>query len=226
MSGPRVFETVVEDLAAAIRCGELIEGGRLPSERDLVTRFGVSRMSIREALLSLEAMGLIDIRARSRATVRPMRSETFLNPLAAAAKSVLATPEGVADFQNARTMFEGGLARYAADYASPKEIERLGQALLANRRAIGNPQLFTDTDVRFHAILAEIPQNGIFVGLNAALTEWLAGQRTAGLEQPGSDRVAYAHHERIFEAIAARSPEAADKAMEEHLAWVGSLNPA
>ena len=224
MCATRVFETVVEDIAASIRSGELPEGERLPSERDLVLRYGASRTSIREALLSLQAMGLIEITDRSRARVRTATSEPLLDPLTAAAHSVLATLDGVKEFQDARLLFECGLARYAAEYASPKEIERLGLALLDNRRSLGKPDQFLATDTAFHAVLASIPNNSIFIGLNAALAEWLSPHRRAGIRKRGSARTAYQHHERVFEAIASRSPAAADAAMSDHLSFVTRIS--
>lgn len=219
----RVYENVVKSIAQAINAGELPPGARLPSERDLVVQHGVSRMSVREALLTLQAMGLVEIHDRSRAQVRQFDSQTLLDPLTGAAQALLARPGGVSDFQEARIMFEGGLVRYAARHASPKEIARLGDALLANRRAIGEIEQFVVTDMAFHAVIAEIPQNGIFVALNAALSDWLANQRRVGLRARGSARQAYHHHEQVFEAIAAHSPEAAEAAMTDHLTFVAKI---
>ena len=219
----RVYENVVKSIADAINSGELPPGARLSSERDLVTRYGVSRMSVREALLTLQAMGLVEIHDRARAQVRQFDSQTLLDPLTGAARALLARPGGVSDFQEARIMFEGGLVRYAARHASPKEIARLGDALLANRRAIGEVEQFVVTDMAFHAVIAEIPRNGIFMALNAALSDWLANQRRVGLRAKGSARQAYRHHEQIFEAIVAHSPEAAEAAMTDHLIFVSKI---
>lgn len=213
----RVFERVVKEIAASIHSGELPESAMLPSERDLAEKYGVSRVSVREALLSLQTSGLIRMRDRARAQVMRLESTNLLNPLAGTAQSLLSRPGGVSDFQEARILLECGLARHAARYASPKEIERLGQALLANRRAIGDQDSFVTTDLAFHTVLAEIPQNDIFIALNAALGGWLLEQRRISVRARGAERRAYQHHEAIFEAIAKHDPEAADRAMSSHL---------
>jgi GntR family transcriptional regulator, sialic acid-inducible nan operon repressor len=104
-------------------------------------------------------------------------------------------------------------------HASPKELERLALALARNKKAIGDPQLFAKTDLAFHDILAEIPRNPIFSAMNTALSEWLIGQRTIVIQTPirGIMRRAYRGHQAIYEAIAARDVEVADRVMANHL---------
>jgi len=213
----RRFEIVSEGIASEINSGTLVEGALLPSERDLAEQYGVSRISVREALLSLQSSGLIELRDRARARVKQLRTVKLLAPMAGAAQSLLTKPGGISDFQEARIFFECGLARFAARHASPKEIARLGEALLANKKAIGNVEMFIATDMAFHAVLAELPRNSIFVALNASLADWLIEQRRLGMKVRGAARRAYQHHEAVFQAIAAHSPEEADKAMSNHL---------
>ena len=212
----RIADSIYED----IKTGHLAEGARLPSERDLVERYGASRMSVREALVSLRSSGLIEMRDRARAQVSKLDTQTMLKPLTVTAQSLLATKNGMSDVQEARILFECGLARYAASHASPKEIERLGDSLASNRRALGDLERFIATDMEFHAILAEIPQNSIFVALGHAFSDWLADQRRIGMRARGAVRRAYQHHEAIFAAVKAHSPEQADLAMLEHLTFV------
>lgn len=218
----RIYQDIARKLAGQINSGELPEGSRLPSERELAETFGASRTSIREALLSLQASGLISLRQKARARVTQLNNPAFLNQLSGSAQTLLARPHGVADFQEARVLFECGLVRYAARHASPKEIDRLALALAQNKKAIGNPPLFTKTDLAFHDVLAEIPRNPIFAALNTALSDWLMAQRTVGIQAPvrGVARRAYEGHEQIYEAIAAHDAEAADRAMADHLKMV------
>jgi DNA-binding FadR family transcriptional regulator len=218
----RIYQNIALKLAEKINSGELSDGSRLPSERELAESFGASRTSVREALLSLQASGLVSVRQRARARVTPLNNSAFLNQLSGAAQSLLARPHGVADFQEARVLFECGLARYAARHASPKEIDRLALALAQNKKAIGNPVMFSKTDLAFHDILAEIPRNPIFAALNTALAEWLMEQRTVGMQAPmrGTIRHAYQGHEEIYKAIVAHDVEAADQAMAHHLKMV------
>jgi GntR family transcriptional repressor for pyruvate dehydrogenase complex len=221
----RLYEDIALKLADQINSGELADGSLLPSERVLAETFGASRTSVREALLSLQASGLVTVRQRARARVTLLNSSSFLNQLSSSAQTLLARPNGVSDFQEARVLFECGLARYAARHASPKEIDRMGMALSKNQRAIDNPAAFAKTDLAFHDVLAEIPRNPIFTALNTALSEWLMSQRTMGVRAPirGANRSAYQGHSQIYEAIADHDAEAADKAMADHLKTVSDL---
>ena len=215
----KIYQNVALELAEKINRGDFADGSRLPSERVLAELFGVSRTSIREALLSLQSSGLITVREKARARVTRLSNPAFFNQLSQSAQSLLAQPHGVENFQEARVLFECGLARYAARYASPKELNRLAVALARNKRAITDPELFAKTDVAFHDALAEIPRNPIVTALNSALAEWLMQQRLIGIRTPirGAIRSAFQGHQAVFEAVAAHDVEAADKAMADHL---------
>lgn len=221
----RLYEQIVLKLTERIHSGELPDGSLLPSERELAEMYGASRTSIREALLSLQSSGLISVRQRARARVTQLNNPAFFNQLSGAAQTLMARPNGVADFQEARILFECGLARYAARHASPKEIDRLAVALARNKKAMGSSSAFATTDVEFHNVLAEIPRNPIFAALNTALSEWLIGQRTVAIKAPmrGAIKRAFEGHEAVYEAIAVHDAEAADKAMSEHLETVSAF---
>lgn len=215
----RIYQHIALKLTEKINSGELSDGSLLPSERELAETFGASRTSIREALLSLQSSGLISVRQKARARVTQLNNPAFFSQLSGAAQSLLARPNGVADFQEARVLFECGLVRYAARHASPKEIDRLAVALAQNKKAIDSPPMFAKSDLAFHDILAEIPRNPIFTALNNALSAWLMAQRTVPIRASirGAIRRAYEGHEEIYEAIAAHDVEAADQAMANHL---------
>jgi GntR family transcriptional repressor for pyruvate dehydrogenase complex len=132
---------------------------------------------------------------------------------------MIGAPGGVRDFQDARLFFEAGLARYAARHASEEDLANFRQALEANRQSIGDMKRFERTDVAFHYVLAVIPGNPIFTAIHAALAEWLLEQRRTTLA-PRQDLKAYQAHRTIYEAVAARDPDRAEKAMVDHLRYV------
>jgi GntR family transcriptional repressor for pyruvate dehydrogenase complex len=213
----KLYEEVVVRLEALIHEGELKPGDPLPSERELMLHFGVGRPAIREALFALHRMGLVVVANGERPRVSSPTPKTLLGELAGAARLMLAKPEGMHHFQQARGLFECALAEEAARLATRADVLALEKALDANREAIGDDVRFMRTDVAFHFALATIPRNPIYVALHEAIVEWLVDQRSVSLRRPGTDRLAFESHRAIFQAIEARDPAAANQAMRRHL---------
>ncbi|WP_059413722.1 transcriptional regulator NanR [Cupriavidus basilensis] len=218
----KLYEEVASRLESMMLSGVLRPGDTLPPERELMDTFEVGRSSIREALFALQKMGLVVIRNGERAYVTRPSADALVGELSGAVRHLLSTAEGVRDFQQARTMHEISLVRYAAQHASADDIAALGQALEANRHALGNAAEFTRTDVEFHLAIARIPNNPIFLALHTAMARWLEEQRATSLQSAGAEQAAFRAHERIHAAIAAHQPDAAETAMLEHLREVES----
>jgi DNA-binding FadR family transcriptional regulator len=215
----KLSDEVVEHLERMIREGVLAEADRLPPERELMRQFGVGRPSIREALLHLSKMGLVEVRSGERARVTRPTPQFVIDALAGPARHMMSAPGGVRDFQNARIFFETGLARNAALHATQEDIDAFFEALEANRQSIGDLKRFERTDLDFHYVLALMMRNSIFTAIHAALAEWLLEQRRTTLAA-GEDSKAYEAHKLIFEAVSARDPDRAEQAMREHLEYV------
>ncbi len=213
----RVSEEVADQLQQMMLAGELVPGERLPSERELMEMFQVGRSAVREALASLQRMGLLSIQSGERTSVTRPTASALVSELSGPARHLLAEPQGVRWFQEARAVFETSVAAYAAERASDADIRRLEQALQANRRALGDLAAFVETDIAFHLALAEIPRNPIFTALYAAIARWLKEQRTTSAEARGSVESAYRAHKRIFDAVARRDAVGAAEAMRSHL---------
>lgn len=219
----RIYEGVALKLTEKIKSGEFPAGSLLPSERVLAEMFEASRPAVRDALLWLQSSGLISVRPRSRARVTLFNSTTFFDQLSGSAQMLLTSPSGVSDLMEVRSILECGLARHAARYASPREIEKLATALEANRMAMPDSDLFMETDLAFHSALAEIPRNPIIMSCNSSLSEWMKVQRPVHIRVQKWIKTAYQGHEAIYKAIAARNIEQADQAMADHLASVSEL---
>lgn len=215
----KLSHEVADHLERLIRDGELAETDRLPSERELMRQFGVGRPSIREALLHLSTMGLVEVRSGERARVTRPTPQFVIDALAGPARHMISAPGGVQNFQSARIFFEVGLARNAAMNATAEDLASLEEALELNRQSIGDLKRFERTDVDFHYVLAVMTRNPIFTAIHAALAEWLLEQRRTTLA-PGEDLKAYEAHRDIFQAIAARDPDRSEAAMRTHLEYV------
>lgn len=213
----KVHEDIAAQLEELITSGALREGDSLPAERTLMAQFAVGRPAVREAMLTLERGGLLRLSSGERATVSRPTTATVLDSFSASVRVTMATDEGMRNFQAARGLFEVALARNAARHATAEQVESLRAALQRNKKAIGNPHEFEKTDVEYHYEIARIAGNPLFVGLHEALVGWLTEQRTVSLRGANMDRAAYRFHKRIFEAIEARDPDAAERAIEEHL---------
>lgn len=218
----KLFEQVAAHLEREILAGRLKPGHRLPPERDLRTMFGVGRPAIREALITLERAGLIEIGNGAPARVAMPNAISIVASMMPAVSQMLTSADGQRQLQGVRLFVEVGLARHAAQNANAQELSKLKSALDANRTAIGNIRHFIQTDVAFHFAFAETMRNPAFVALHDAMSTWLLQQRQIALKEPGESQRGYEAHARIYEAVAARDPDAAEQAMREHLAsgWV------
>lgn len=213
------FEEIAEHLELMIFLGKLQPGDKIPSERDLMAQFGAGRSSVREALFTLQRKGLLAIRPGAAARVTSPTADSMVSELSGAARHLLRQPQGVRDLQHARALLEIGLARHAAMHASDEDIEALAKSLEENRLASDQEEFFR-TDMLFHYTLAVIAHNQIFTSLNMALNDWLADQRRVSSRSKATFADVYAEHKGVYDAIAARDPVAAERAMETHLGAV------
>src|SRR5260370_26788115 len=93
----RLFEQVADVLERRVRDRELVAGGALPSERQLMAEFGVGRTAIREALFHLQRTGLVDLRAGSRARVTAPNAEAVMTSLSSSAKYLLSDDNSISN---------------------------------------------------------------------------------------------------------------------------------
>jgi GntR family transcriptional regulator, sialic acid-inducible nan operon repressor len=214
---------IVELLEKAITSGEYSVGSQLPSEKTLAERFGVGRPSIREALFLLQQQGFVDVTSGSRARVTAPTSSFLIGQLTGFVKRVSASAPGQAQMEQARLLFEAGVAWQAAQVATDEDIARLKKALDANVSALGNTAEFIRTDVAFHYELNVITRNPVFAAVYDILVEWLLDQRTITIHMPDADRLSVRDHTSIYEAVAAHDPMRAFHEMGSHLRLISQL---
>jgi DNA-binding FadR family transcriptional regulator len=213
----KLYEDIVQRIEALMLDGSLALGEQLPSERELMTTFQVGRTAVREALFALNRMGLISLQNGERAVVTRPTASALLDELSPSIRHMLQAPEGIQHFQDARTMFEVALVRYAAEHATTDDLAQLTAALERNKRSLGDPNAFIETDVAFHLVLAEIPRNPIFTSLHSAIAAWLKEQRATSVHQPTSPERALRAHTRICKAVVQHDVDGAELAMRRHL---------
>ena len=209
----RLYRQIADQLRGLIEHGEFPVGTRLPPERDLAVQLGVSRPSVREALIALEVEGLVEVRMGSGIYVR--QSEP-----GAARQRV--TGEGPLETIRARQVIESELAATAARTMKKAQIAGLREAIRLMEEEASAGQLPTRGDRLFHTRIAEASENSVLLRV---VTELFDERHSPLFQQLGSHfetarswAIAIAEHLAVVDAIASRSPEAARAAMAHHLA--------
>ena len=226
----KLSHEVLDRLLARITRGELAEGDSLPSERDLMSQYGVGRPAVREAMQALERMGFINITHGERARIVAPTARTIIDQVAHSARHLLATSATTLEqLKDARVFFETGIVRLAAERAREGDLARLRQRLEEHRAAAvavsetSQIDEFLQKDMAFHRELAAITGNAIYVALSQAMFEWLAEFHSGMVRLHGAESLTIEEHAVIFERVAARDPEGAARAMTEHLTRANSL---
>jgi GntR family transcriptional regulator, sialic acid-inducible nan operon repressor len=220
----KLSHEVFDRLKAMITTGELAPGDTLPSERDLMDRFGVGRPAIREAMQALANMGLITITHGEKARVRALTAKSIFQQVDLPAHILLsASPESLEHLKEARSFFERGMAREAALKATSQDLDRLAEALEQQRRSVADVAGFIAADMRFHTRITAISRNPIFEAVSEAMLGWLREYRTDLLIWSGKQDRTLAEHQEILERIASHDADGAETAMARHLARSSAL---
>jgi DNA-binding FadR family transcriptional regulator len=170
----KLSDEILDRLLQLIEQGEVEPGGFLPSERDLMARFGVGRPAIREALQALAAMGIIQIQHGERSRRVSLGPQTVLEQIDRSVRYLLQTsPEFRGHLREARLSFEAGMVRLAAHNAKASDITSLRAALERQRAAAGDAAQFVAADIAFHNAIAAISGNPIYVAVSQALLQWV-----------------------------------------------------
>lgn len=172
-AGDRAADAITSELVQRITSGVMAVGSRLPTERELMREFSVSRVVVREAIAHLASQRLVSSRRGFRPVIQRPDSGSAFAVLGDLVGHLLREPDGVRNLFESRMFVEASLARHAARHAERADIEALRMALAANEAALGDPQAFYDSDVALHAVLYRIPGNPIYPVIHRAFVEWL-----------------------------------------------------
>jgi DNA-binding FadR family transcriptional regulator len=165
----------------------------------------------------------VEVRSGTRARVTTPTNGLLIGQLTGFVRHMAANPQGQIHMEQARLLFEAGVAWQAAQVATDDDIVRLKKALDANAAALGNMPEFIRTDVAFHYELNVITRNPIFASVHEILVEWLIDQRTTTIHMPDADHFSVRDHTSIYEAVAARDPIRAFHEMGSHLRLISQL---
>lgn len=219
----RLSDRIANDLESRILEGSLRPGERLPPERTLAEQLGVSRPSLREALLKLASKGLLQTRHGGGTVVTDRLMSSFADPW----RNMLdAHPDLSQDILEFRHMLEAQAAQLAADRASPADLERIDAAYATLEAAYAGHDLDAccNADVEFHQTIAESSHNALIAHLSASLHRLVHELVQTNLRHlsasPRQWTKLQAQHRAIWERVRTRQAEPAADAARQHVAFV------
>lgn len=210
----RLYQQIADQIRAVIQDGHLAAGARLPPERELALQLGVSRPSLREALIALEIDGRIEIRMGSGIYVcAPVQG--------VAEHATPALGESPSEMMQARAMLEGAVMALAAARVTPQNLARVKKHLSAMHQDVLQGRTQFENDRGFHTAIAEMTGNSVLVRLVGELFDSrhspISSRMSARTEGSQAWKDAFAEHEAIYRALEARDPHAATAALSQHL---------
>lgn len=213
----RLYRKIAQQLSELIAAGELAPGQRLPAERDLAHQLGVSRPSLREALIALEIAGKVEVRVGAGVFVSP-RSTPAIPALAEEG-------EGPFELITARRVVEGETAAAAAEEATAREIASIRSAVEELEAHSAGDRETDGADRAFHLAVARATHNGPLAAVVQLLWDQGRGaiwrQMERHFQTPELRAASLRDHRAVLSAIEARDPRGAREAMRAHLSRVG-----
>ncbi|HET6346839.1 MAG TPA: FadR/GntR family transcriptional regulator [Myxococcota bacterium] len=211
----RLRDRAADQLLEMVVSGGLEPGERLPPERELCARLGVSRTVVREALNLLEARGLISIEHGRGAVVSDGNPRAVRDALGMLLR---VQPKTLWELLEMRMILEVEVAGLAAGRAGPDDVAAMRLQLDRMRRSIEAPEGYVDADVEFHALLAQGARNEVLLTMLEPVVELLRASRRVSAARPGNAQRALAEHEQILRHVEAGDAAGARKEMRAHLA--------
>jgi GntR family transcriptional regulator, transcriptional repressor for pyruvate dehydrogenase complex len=210
----RLYQQVADQIRSVIEASGLAPGTRLPPERELALQLGVSRPSLREALIALEIEGIVETRMGSGVYVCAAPSQ----------RAPLELPmlgESPSELMQARSVLESAVVTLAAARVTRQGLERVRACLDAMRHEVRRGNSPLEADRRFHVTIAEMTGNSLLVRLVGELFDARHGAITTRMsrraENARSWQTAFQEHEAILRALDMRDPQEAAAAMCGHL---------
>ena len=214
---PRLYEQVAQQILDWVRENDLEVGDRLPPERELAGRLGVSRATVSQALVAMEVVGVVTVRHGDGAVL--MDSTGTSKVVEALRRHAQRLPDVI----EAREALETKLAGLAAVRRTDADLARIDAALALMERDIEAGGRGVEGDEHFHAAVTLAGHSALLERLMGEISDLIRETRIESLSQPGRPRDSLAGHHRIADAIRAGDPQAASEAMHDHVDKVSDV---
>ena len=209
----RLYQQIADQIRGLIRQGDYPVGTRLPPERDLALQLGVSRPSVREALIALEVNGSVEVRMGAGVYVCAASE-----PVSATSASLGESP---IELMQARSALEGSIVALACGRVSAEGLASVGKAIDAMRAAIAGNRSPLEEDRAFHLAIAAMTGNSVMERLVRELFDErhspISSRLSVRSESSQTWKDALREHEVILRALESRDVLAAQTAMRSHL---------
>lgn len=215
-----LVHSVTEQLRQMILRGDVQPGEYLPSRKALAARFGVGISTVHEAIQALTALGLVASHPGKGTWVREDALDRLIHP------SEFESRMGELDAQlvyEARSVIEVALTEFAAQRATPEDVERIWDALAAMEAAGQDTAAFVEADLNFHLAVANAGQSSLLEQLYYLSRKLLSKSITDLVRQPGVREESIRIQRVIAQAIEQRDPNQARQAAADHMAYIGRL---
>jgi DNA-binding FadR family transcriptional regulator len=216
---PLVRHSVTTDarqhLIGLITAGVFKPGEKLPAERQLMERLGISRPTLRESIAALTAMGILEARQGAGTFVSKLDPARVVEPLALV---VNLNSQVVRDLSGVRSILETGAVQLAAQHISEEQLVELRRLVDDLGRGRASLQRLVQLDVEFHRTVHQASGNQLLIALLESVAQLAGGPQEVSSRRPAGRERAHRHHLRILAALESRDPAAARQAMLDHLA--------
>ncbi len=218
----KISEEIVNQIKQLISNGELKPGDRIPSERELANLLGVSRPSVREAIMVLEAMGFLESRQGGGTYVKALTEGSIMDPLAKLVEK--RDPELLRSLAEVRMGLESWSAYLAALRANEKDIAELRRLYYVMEQQAKRGGWDPEVDAEFHYAITAASHNSLQMHVLDSIHSLFHTTIQVALmefyQQEGHIQLLLTHHREIMEAIAAHEPELSRQKMMTHLQMV------
>ena len=214
---PRLYEQVMGQIQAWIAENGLEVGDRLPPERELAARLGVSRATISQALVAMEVVGMVTVRHGDGVILADPTGSTKVT------RALRRHARQLPDIIEARDALETKLAALAASRRTESDLAAIDEALEFMARDVAAGGRGVEGDERFHAAVTAAGHSRLLAKLMAEISDLIRDTRISSLSQPGRPDASLKGHKKIADAIRARDSGAAAAAMQEHITMVSDV---
>jgi GntR family transcriptional repressor for pyruvate dehydrogenase complex len=212
-----LYEVIVEQLCAYIADNEMTPGDRLPAERDLAAKLGVSRASLSQALVALEVQGVLSVRHGDGAIlVRPATEERAI-------KALREHADRIPDIIEAREALEVKLVGLAAARRTDAEMAAIDAAITKMESEVDAGERGVVGDEMFHEAITAAAHSSLLAKLMHEISGLIKETRIESLSQEDRPRASLEGHKRIADAVRKQDARQAERAMADHIRLVSDV---